>query len=128
MARRCSILGMLAAVVLGGCGAAAATAPDRDKPGHCVAAFNYAAYWFAQGKVNERNVRVSKARGLFELDNLKRAGSFDEGMEDASTLSKEYGSDRDRMNKLVLDCASKQDTDPAFKAQYSDLLVRASAL
>jgi hypothetical protein len=112
-------------MALAACSPAAAVAPDSQNPAHCIAAFNYGAYWFKVGKRPEK-VTAMVARGIFEMNKIKASGgSVADARAEGEALTKAYANDQNQMDALFVACGSAQDADAQFKAQLPSLLVSA---
>ena len=76
------------ALALAACGQAVAVTPDSKNPAHCLAAFNYANYWFKVGHSPD-DARAMMARGIFELNKIKATGgSVAVAKDEATELTK----------------------------------------
>ena len=112
-------------VALAACGRAGAVTPDSKNPAHCIAAFNYGAYWFKVGKRPEK-VTAMVARGMFEMNKIKaNGGSVADAKAQGTALTKAYADDAKAMDALFIACGSAQDADAQFKAQLPILLAQA---
>ena len=112
---------------LTGCGTAGAVVPDSGNPAHCVAAFNYANYWFKVGKQPERATAMV-ARAMYEIDNIReQGGSVADAKNEGMALTKAYAKDAKQMDSLSLACGKAQDADPQFSSRLPKLLAAARA-
>lgn len=114
-------------VALVACNSARSSQPSAENAAHCVAAFNYAGYWYAQGNRDERGIIEMKARSLFEMDNLTKSGRIEIAKHESSELTKQYGKDRQVMSRLLADCITKQNGRADFLAERDRLWQRASS-
>ena len=119
-----SLLGSLA-IGLAACSAPSSGEPNSKNAAHCVAAFNYAAYWYAQGNKDERGIIEMKARALFELDKIKASGNLDISKQESIDLTKRYDRDGKRMTILLSDCIKVQNENGRFRLAIDRLLERA---
>jgi len=113
------------ALALAASGQAVAVTPDSKNPAHCLAAFNYANYWFKVGHSPD-DARAMMARGIFELNKIKATGgSVAVAKDEATELTKAHADNEKQMDALFVACGSAQDADPQFKAQLPALLAEA---
>jgi len=106
------------------CNRAAANAPDGNNPAHCIAAFNYAAYWFKVGHRPEKIIAMM-ARGAFEIEKVKaRGASPAAALTEAKTFTQKYVKDQKTMDALFVACGSAQDADLHFREELPALLAR----
>lgn len=112
------------AALLGACTQAAVTALDASSPAHCIAAFNVAAV--LGSRAGDTNLQLqSIARGLFEAEKLEIPEAIAKAKGESLKLARSrLVDDLDAAQRLAVDCASRQDSDPRFKARVPDLLVR----
>lgn len=114
--------------VVGGCSPAAALAPDSKKPAHCIAAFNYGAYWFRVGK-QPGKVTQMIARGLYEMQKLKASGASEAAAKaEGKALTEAYANNAKVMDSLFEACGTAQDSDPMFNAKLPELMAVAARL
>ena len=112
-------------VALAACGQAVAVTPDSKNPAHCVAAFNYGAYWFNVGKRPDKATAMV-ARAMFEMNKIKsKGGSLADAKAEGMALTKAYADNAKEMDALFIACGSAQDADVQFKAQLPTLLAAA---
>lgn len=114
-------------VLVGGCGKAQALVPDPTNPAHCIAAFNWGAYWFnlsSPEHVPERQkVAEMLAHARYELDKVKASGGSVEGArKQGAELTKLYADDGDKLTLLMRDCSLAQANDPEFRRQWPSLV------
>ena len=101
------------------------TALDASNPIHCMAAFNVAAVIGRQAGNSKLQVE-SIARALFESEKLgSRRAAADVKTETAKLAQDRLAPDGDAAQSLAVECAKKQDADPAFAGRVPDLLVKA---
>lgn len=101
--------------LLVGCGSASAVRPDSSNPAHCIAAFSDARS--LQDGMKNKDISYSlqwTARGIFEGKKLEAVGGLRSGQTEGEALLAAYSKDSEVMNKLVRECASRQDTDPTL--------------
>jgi hypothetical protein len=123
------LLLVLAPAVLAACAPAAAAAPDSTDPAHCIAAFNYAAFWLKQNeRAGPERVTDMVARAIYELDKIKAAGgSVADAHERGRALTVRYAADPKAMDALFLACGRAQDGDPRFRERRPALIEAARA-
>ncbi len=113
---------------LGACGTATAVTPDSANPAHCIAAFAYSRTINAGAEVPDVAFSVQNtARGLFEGKKMKANGTFETGRSEGEDFYATYGKDGDAMLKLAHECATKQESDPNFRAMYDSGTLMAAA-
>jgi hypothetical protein len=118
----------IVASAVAACGQAAAVVPDSRNPAHCIAAFNYAAYWFNKGNRPEK-VTGMMARGIFEANKINASGgSLAKAEAEGKALTQAYAKDAEKMDALFLACGSAQDADPQFKDQLPTLVATAKVM
>jgi hypothetical protein len=107
------------------CSAAHSATPDSSNPAHCIAAFNYGAYWLKVAR-DDRGVRHMYIRGAFEMEKWKAGGhSAEEALVEGKAITERYVRDRDAMMRLLERCGEAQDVDPKFHESQDEI---ASAL
>ena len=112
-----------ACVSLVGCRNATAASPDN--PAHCLAAFNYAAYWFKVGNEPDK-VAQELAHGLYVIEKVKSdGGSGSDVVAEAKRFSVAHVKNSKEMGALYLACGKALAYDPQFRAEYSELLAKA---
>ena len=106
-----------ALIGLSACGTASSSPLDSFNHAHCVAAFYYGRQIALGGpKPNLELAVQSTARFLFEGKRMEADGTLQTSeMESAAVLSA-HGRDTEAMTHLLLDCARRQDADPAYRA------------
>ena len=123
---RFAILGLPLALVA--CGRAEALQPDSHNPAHCIAAFNYGAYWFKVGNRPDKATAML-VRGAYEMNKVKVAGRAPgEALAEAKALTQAYVRDEKAMDTLFQACEAAQNSDPRFRAEYPGLLARMKEL
>ena len=116
------------AVVLTSCGRAAAEAPDSNNPAHCLAAFHYAAYWFAVGKEPDK-VAQELAKGLYVMQRVKAdGGSPPAVLAEAKQFTSTHVKNSKDMDALFIACSKAQAYDPRFRAEFGALIEKARPL
>lgn len=120
---------MVAALMgLAGCNKANAAPADSSNPAHCLAAFNYDAYWLKVGKKPEK-VAEYIARGLYVLDRVKSAGrSQAQVLSEAKQFSVGHVQDMKVMDALGLACGKAQADDAQFRSEFGNLIEKARLL
>ena len=101
---------------LSACGAADALSPDPKNPAHCVAAFHYGRELMLTG--NSPNYKVAigtTGRALYERKQMA-AGEVPAGENVGADLLSKYGKNVEVMQNLLLECRTKQNSDPSFQA------------
>ena len=117
-----------ALVELAGCSNATAANADSNNPAHCLAAFNYDAYWFKVGKQPEK-VAEYLARGLYVLEKVKSAGgSQGEVLSEAKQFSVAHVKDSKVMDAVGLACGKAQANDAQFRTEFGNLIEKARPL
>ena len=117
-----------ASIALAGCSNATAAGADSDNPAHCLAAFNYDAYWF---KVDNQPEKVAEyiARGLYVLEKVKSGGgSQAEVLAEAKQFSVGHVKDSKQMDALGLACGKALAGDAQFRAEFAGLIEKARPL
>lgn len=122
-----SLPGLLV-ICLAACSSPSSVEPNSKNPAHCVAAFNYAAYWFGQGKKDERRITQMKVRAFFELDKIKSSGDLAIAKQQSTALTKRYGRNLKVMTNLLGDCIRIQNEDSNFTLAKDQLWARARNL
>ena len=113
---------------LAGCSNATAASADSNIPAHCLAAFNYNAYWFKLGNQPEK-VAEYIARGLYVLEKSKSAGASQaEVLSEAKQFSVGHAKDSKVMDALGLACGKAQANDAQFRTEFADLIEKARPL
>ncbi|HYU94620.1 MAG TPA: hypothetical protein VE989_00460 [Sphingomicrobium sp.] len=122
------VIPSIVSVLISGCSAAhSATTPDSQNPAHCIAAFNYGAYWFRLDH-NDRRVRNMYVRAAYEMEKLKAKGESATGaLADGKVLTERYARDQDAMDRLFKACGDAQDADPKFREVQPRLIAQLSA-
>jgi hypothetical protein len=115
-------------VALAACNSTSSSQPSGENAAHCVAAFNYAGYWYSQGNKDERGMVEMKARSLFEMDNLAKSGRIEMAKHESSKITRRYGKDGKMMVRLLADCITKQNGSAAFAVEKDRLWDRAKTL
>jgi hypothetical protein len=111
-----------------GCGSATAAGPGSNTPAHCLAAFNYAAYWFKVGNEPD-NVAQELAHGLYVMEKVKSDGGLaSDVLAEAKQFSLAHAKNSKEMGALYLACGKAQANDPRFRAEFSRLLAKARPL
>ena len=113
---------------LAGCSNATAASADSHNPAHCLAAFNYNAYWF---KVDNQPEKVAEylAQGLYVLEKVKSAGgSQAQVLSDAKQFSVGHVKDSKAMDALGLACGMALADDAQFRTEFGDLIDKARPL
>lgn len=120
---------MVAALMgLAGCGNTPAASANSNNPAHCLAAFNYNAYWFKIGNQPEK-VAEYIARGLYVLEKAKSAGaSQTHVLSEAKQFSVRHVKDSKVMDAVGLACGKTQANDAQFRAEFADLVEKARPL
>ena len=114
-----------ASISLASCGNATAAS---NNPAHCLAAFNYAAYWFKVGNEPDK-VERQLAYGLYVMEKVKSdGGSASEVLAEAKQFSVAHVKNSKEMDALYLACAKAQAHDPRFRAEFPGLLEKARLL
>jgi hypothetical protein len=117
-----------ACMSLASCRSAAAASPDSNNPAHCLAAFNYAAYWFKVGNEPDK-IAQELAHGLYVMEKVKSdGGSASDVLAEAKQFSLAHVKNSKEMDALYLACGKAQAYDPRFRAEFSGLLVKARPL
>jgi len=117
-----------ASIGLAGCSKEAAAVPDSNNPAHCLAAFNYDAYWFKVGNQPEK-VAEYLARGFYVLEKVKSAGgSQAQVLAEAKQFSLGHVQDSKQMDALGLTCGKALAGDERFRAEFADLIKKARPL
>ncbi len=120
-ANKLFIFGLLA---LAACTQQPAVALDASNPIHCMAAFNVTAVIGKQAG-NSKLQLESIARALFESEKLGSRRAIDDAKLETMKLAQDrLAQDGDATQSLAVECAKKQDADPAFEARVPDLLVK----
>jgi hypothetical protein len=117
-----------ALIGLAGCSNATAARPDSSNPAHCLAAFNYNAYWF---KVGHQPQKVAEylARGLYVLEKVKSGGgSQAQVLSEAKQFSVEHVKDSKQMDALGRACGKRLADDAQFRTEFADLIEKARPL
>ena len=113
------------AIALAACGRAVAVTPESKNPAHCLAAFNYGAYWFNVGKRPDKATAMV-ARAMFEMNKIEaKGGSLSDAKAEGMALTKAYANNAKEMDALFLACGQAQDSDAQFRAQLPILLAAA---
>src|SRR3954452_5975108 len=106
---------MIAGCGVSACSPAYSSALDSKNPAHCIAAFNYGAYWFKIGH-DDRRVRNMYVRGAYEMEKWKATGRDPkEALVEGKNLTRRYVRDPGAMMQLFQQCGSAQDADPEFR-------------
>lgn len=106
-----------ALVGLSACGTASSSPLDSSNHAHCVAAFFYARQIALGGpKPNLELAVQSTARSLFEGKRMKADGTLQASQMESAAVLSAHGRDTEAMTHLLLDCAKRQDADPAYQA------------
>lgn len=120
---------LVAALIgLAGCSNASAESADSNNPAHCLAAFNYNAYWF---KVGNRPEKVTEylARGLYVMERVKSAGGSPAPvLSEAKQFTVDHVKDSKVMDALGVACGKAQAHDAQFRAEFGDLIEKARPL
>ena len=125
---RFSVIAM-AAFSVGACGQAGATAPDHNNPAHCIAAYNYGAFWLSQDASSQPKVAAEIAKGIYEMNKIKASGaSVDAAQLESERLSKAYAKDSTAMDALYQDCTEALRADAEFRRQFQTLLQQAKSV
>lgn len=117
-----------AAIGLAACGEATVASPDSNNPAHCLAAFDYDAYWF---KVDNQPKKVAEyiARGLYVMQKVKSSGgSQAQVLAEAKQFSVGHAKDSKQMDALGLECGKALAGDAGFQAEFADLIEKARPL
>ena len=115
----------LASFSLASCSYANAETPDSNNPAHCLAAFNYDAYWFKVGKDHEK-VAYYLAQGAYVLERAQASGaSQSEVIQGAKRFSTAYVKNGKEMDALSIECGKKLAYDARFRAELPSLIGRA---
>ena len=123
------VLVAMASIALGACGKADALAPDPANPAHCIAAFNYGAYWLSHKESYRPKVAVEIAKGIYEMSKVKASGqSVDAAKAESVRITESYSSDPDAMDELYNACSNALQDDEEFKRQLPTLLESAKPL
>ena len=118
------VVSLAVCALLSGCSAAHSAMPDSNNPAHCIAAFNYGAYWFKVGH-RDRGVRNMRVRGAYEMEKLKAAGrSLDDAFAEGKALTQRYVRDEKVMDRLFKECGEAQDADPNFREAQPRLVAQ----
>ena len=121
-----------ASLFVSGCSKADATVPDPNNATHCIAAFNWGAYWFSlaspQHVPDRQGVARMLAHARYELDKIKASGgSVENAREKGAELTRLFADDGDKLTVLMRDCSKAHADDPEFRRQWPDLVSWAQA-
>lgn len=105
------------------CSQADSILPNSSNPAHCLAAYNA----YRQVALNSKPPLVSlavqmTARGIFEGNKLKSAGTFESSKSESEKLLNKYASNWGEINKLAGECMKNQDNDKIFKSHELSIL------
>ena len=115
-------------IVLAGCGNSTVASPDSNNPAHCLAAFNYYAYWFKVGH-EPGKVAEELARGMYVMEQVKAAGiSPSEVLAEGKEFTQMHVKNSNEMDALYAACAKSQAYDPRFRAEFRTLIGKAAPL
>lgn len=110
------------------CGSASSQQPDSSNPAHCVAAFAYGRGLALGGKRRDLDLAVqSTARALFEGKKMKASGTFTSGRREGAAFFDTYGRNGQVMMPLLVECAKRQDADPAYRSLNQRGILMAAA-
>jgi len=122
------ILLAAASMSLASCSGAVAATPDSNNPAHCLAAFNYDAYWFRVGHEPEK-VAEYLARGLYLLAKVKSAGGSPASvLAESKQFSREHVKNDKEMDALSLACGMALAHDAQFRAEFAGYVDQARPL
>jgi len=123
-----NLVSIAAVIGLASCSNARTAAPDSNNPAHCLAAFNYNAYWF---KVGNRPEEVAEylARGIYVLEKVKsKGGRPSQVISEAQQFSIGHVKDSKAMDALGLACGEALAYDPNFRSEFAGLIEKARPL
>jgi hypothetical protein len=106
-------------------GNATPASPDSN-PAHCLAAFNYYAYWFKVGHEPDK-VAHEPARGMYVMERVKSDGGSPPVAE-GKQFTRTHVKNSSEMDALYVACAKAQAYDPQFRAEFSGLIEKARPL
>jgi hypothetical protein len=122
--RYAAVAAWVAGAILSACSAAHSASPDSRNPAHCIAAFNYGAYWLKLGH-KDRGVRNMYVRGAYEMEKVKASGrTASEALAEGKALTQRYARDTDAMDRLFEECGQAQDADPKFREAQPRLIAQ----
>ena len=119
---------IIASIGLAGCGGATAATSGTYNPAQCLASFEYDATVFKLGNMHDK-VAQYLARGIYVVAKVKSdGGSPAEVLTEAKQYSRDHAADGKQMDALHMSCGKALAQDPAFRAEFPDLIERARPL